>query len=98
MYILSVYAVVSAGAQLKPSVDAVAAERDAVLHEVALCCLLRIVNLPILDGIADSSGSKRLGWLPHSCCNGLKLTYENPLLTSPTPRLLFHCMMCISYH
>jgi len=79
--------VVSADGQLKPSIDAVAVERDAVLRQVALCCLLHVVDLPFLDGIANRDGSEQVGW-PSNCSNGLRLTYENPLFASV--RLLFH--------
>ena len=74
--------VMSADSHLKPSVDAVAIERDLLLRQVALCCLLNIVDLPFLDGIANRTDSEQLGWPCSSCCNGLKLTYENPLFAS----------------
>jgi len=74
--------VMSADSHLKPSVDAVAIERDSLLRQVALCCLLNIVDLPFLDGIANHTDSEQLGWPCSSCCNGLKLTYENPLFAS----------------
>jgi len=79
---------VSVDSQLKPSIDAVAIERDTMLRQVALCCLLNIVDLPFLDGIANHNDSAQVGWPSNSCCNGLKLTYENPLLASS--RLMFY--------
>ena len=88
--------VVSVDDQLKPSIDAVAIERDTMLRQVALCCLLNTVDLPILDGIANHNDSEHIGWPSNSCCNGLKLTYENPLFASV--RLLFHLfyyLVCI---
>jgi len=80
--------VISGDGQSKPSIDAVAIERDSLLHEVALCSLLHIVDLPFLDGIANRSHLEQIGWPSSSCCTGLKLTYENPLFSSV--RLLFH--------
>jgi len=68
--------------------DSVAVEQHTVLRQVALCCLLNVVDLPFLDGIANHSESEHGGWPANSCCNGLKLTYENPLFASM--RLLFH--------
>jgi len=84
--------VMSADGHLKPPIDAVAIERDSLLHQVALCCLLNIVDLPFLDGIANHTDSEQVGWPFSSCCNGLKLTYENPLFASL--RLLFHLSSC----
>jgi len=82
----------SADGQSKPSVDAVAIEQDSLLHQVALCCLLNIVDLPFLDGIANCGDFEQSGWPSSSCCNGLKLTYENPLFA--LARLLFHLPSC----
>jgi len=90
-----VCAVVSVNGQLKPSVDAVAIEQATVLHEVALCCLLNVVHLPCLDGIANHSDSEKVGWPSNSCGSGLKLTYENPLFSSA--RLLLH-LFCHVIH
>ena len=76
------YAAASADDQSKPSIDAVAVERDTVLRQVTLCYLLDIVDLSFLDGIANHTGSEQVGWPSNTCCNGLKLTYENPLFAS----------------
>jgi len=87
--------VISADGQLKPSLDAVAIEQDTLLHQVALCCLLNIVDLPFLDGIANHSDSEQVGWPSSSCCSGLKLTYENPLFASL--RLLLHLLYILMH-
>jgi len=92
-----VCAIASADGQLKPVyIDSVAVERDAVLRQVVLCCLLNIVDLQFLDGIANHSESVQVGWPPNSCCKAFKLTYENPLFASV--RLLFYLcyqLMCV---
>ena len=94
--VIVLYMCVPAKGQLKPlDIDSVAVERDATLHQVALCCLLNVVDLPFLDGIANHNESEQVGWPLNSCCNGLKLTYENPLFASM--RLLFHLWYRLMY-
>ena len=86
----------SADGRVKPAdTDSVAVEQHTVLRQVALCCLLNVVDLPLLDGIANHSESEQVGWPANSCCNGLKLTYENPLFASV--RLLLHLLSCCIY-
>ena len=86
----------SADGCVKPAdTDSVAVEQHAMLRQVALCCLLNVVDLPFLDGIANHNESEQVGWPANSCCNALKLTYENPLFASM--RLLFHLCCYVVY-
>jgi len=86
-----VCAVVLAYGQLKSvDIDSVAVERDTLLRQVALCCLLNIVDLPFLDGIANDSESEQVSWPASTGCNGIKLTYENPLFASTRSLLYFY--------
>ena len=89
--VLCMSAVVGFDTPLKPSIDAVAMERDTLLRHVALSCLLSIVDLPFLDGIANHSDSEKICWPSNFGSSGLKLTYENPLFASE--RLLFYLLL-----